>query len=356
MQPEGYFEFSAIKGMQAGHPYYAIMCPLHMVAKFFTYTDNSLPADMRAQRVLNKQRIPEMRDYILNNKDSYVFSALTASVDGKLSFDPTNEGSAMGQLKIPFSARILINDGQHRRAAIEAALEDCPDLRHEDISIVLYYDLGLTRSQQMFSDLNRYAIRPTKSLNILFDNRDAFSIMLRECITQVPMFQGSVENEKSSLSNRSKELFTLSGLFYASKLLFRGMDIQIEEIQEIVIKFWNAVADNMPDWQKAKNKEIAPDVFRQKFICAHAIALKALGELGNNLVSMYPEKTLWGEKLGFLKHIEWEKSNPELQGLVIIDGRISSSQSNQKAFAKYLLERSGWGDETGGDIDGNNKK
>lgn len=100
MQPEGYFEFSAIKGMQAGHPYYAIMCPLHMVAKFFTYTDNSLPADMRAQRVLNKQRIPEMRDYILNNKDSYVFSALTASVDGKLSFDPTNEGSAMGQLNV----------------------------------------------------------------------------------------------------------------------------------------------------------------------------------------------------------------------------------------------------------------
>ena len=217
---EKYFEFPAIKGLQAGRPYYAIMCPLHLVAKFFTYTDNSLPPDMRVQRVLNKQRIPEMRDYILKNRDSYVFSALTASVDGKLKFEPTMIHGSVGQLKIPVDSRIIINDGQHRRAAIEAALDECPDLRHEDISVVIFYDLGLDRSQQIFTDLNRYAIRPTKSLNILYDNRDAFSLMIKECITQIPMFNGSVENEKSTLSNRSKELFTLSGIFFATKLLF----------------------------------------------------------------------------------------------------------------------------------------
>lgn len=356
MQSEGYFNFPAIKGMQAGYPYYAIMCPLHMVARFFTYTDNSLPPDMRAQRILNKQRIPEMRDYILTNKNSYVFSALTASVDGELIFEPASENTMMGQLKISFSARILINDGQHRRAAIEAALEACPDLRHEDISIVLYYDLGLKRSQQMFSDLNRYAIRPTKSLNILFDNRDAFSIMLKDCIAQIPMFNGSIENEKSSLSNRSKELFTLSGIFYASKLLLRGLSGQSEDIQKTVIKFWDAVSQNMIDWQKAKDKEIAPDVFRQTYICAHAITLKALGELGNKLLSACPAKKSWLKKLGFLKHINWSKDNPDFLGLVIIDGRISSSQSNQRAFATYLLKKSGWSDEPRGKNSGRNKK
>lgn len=184
---DSFFELPAVKGIQAGMPYYSVMCPLDIVTKLFSYNDSSLSPDMRAQRILNKQRIPEMKEYILSNKNCYVFSALTASIDGDLEF-VANKNSSSGYLKIAMNSRIIINDGQHRRAAIEAALQECPELRHEDISIVLYYDLGLKRSQQMFTDLNRYAARPTMSLNILYDNRDEFSVLIKECINEIPMF------------------------------------------------------------------------------------------------------------------------------------------------------------------------
>lgn len=353
---EAFFELPAIMGIQAHHPYYIVMCPLHLVTKFFTYSDSSLPPDMRIQRVLNKQRIPEMRDYILNNRNNYVFSALTACVDGDISFEPIKKHGHIGQLKIPIQSRIIINDGQHRRAAIEAALQNCPNLRHEDIAIVLYYDLGLERSQQMFTDLNRYAIRPTKSLNILYDNRDKFSIMIKECVTCIPMFNGSVENEKSSISNRSKELFTLSGIFHASKLLLRGLELSDDDMKETVITFWNAVSENMNQWKNAKQRLISPEVFRQTYICAHAITLKALGETGHVLASICSDRTQWMDKLRFLQDINWDKENEDLQGLVIIDGRISSSQSNQKAFAKYLLRKSGWDMEPRGESNEHIKK
>jgi len=335
-------ELPAVKGIQAGKPYYTVMCPLHMVAGFFKYTDNTLPPDMRVQRVLNKQRIPEMKEYILSNQDNYVFSALTASVDGDLDFVPSKTNDSTGQLKISMNSRIIINDGQHRRAAIEAALEDCPDLRYEDISIVIYYDLGLERSQQMFTDLNRYAIRPTKSLNILYDNRDAFSVLVKECITQIPIFNGSVENEKSTISNRSKALFTLSGIFHATKLLLRGVDINDTDVRETIIDYWNAVAKNMPPWSEAKKKDINPDEFRQKYICAHAITVKALGDIGNTLLLSTPDKKEWVNKLCFLQEVNWNKESEELQGLVMVNGRISSAASNQKAFAEYLIEKSNW--------------
>lgn len=340
---ESFIELPAIKGIQATYPYYVVMCPLHLVSKLFTYSDSSLPPDMRMQRVLNKQRIPEMRDYILSNRNSYVFSALTACVDGEILFESVNEESYVGRLKIPVDSRIIINDGQHRRAAIDAALQDCPDLRYEDISIVIYYDLGLERSQQMFSDLNRYAIRPTKSLNILYDNRDIFSVMIKECIERIPIFKGSVEYEKSSISNRSKELFTLSAIFHASKLILRGTNLSNQQAQEAIIDFWNAVAENMLIWKMVKCRIISPETFRQTYICAHAITLKALGQLGNSLISIYEDRSLWAEKLDFLKNIAWNKDSEELQGLVIIEGHISSSQSNQRAFAKYLLGKSDWG-------------
>lgn len=76
-----------IKGVQAQHEYYVSMVPLEVIAKILQFADEELPPEVRAQRSLNKTRIPEIRDYILNNPDSYVFSALTVSVDGEMTFE-----------------------------------------------------------------------------------------------------------------------------------------------------------------------------------------------------------------------------------------------------------------------------
>jgi DNA sulfur modification protein DndB len=59
------------------------------------------------------------------------------------------------------SSRFLINDGQHRRAAIEEALKVRPEFGDETISVVFFIDAGLENSQQMFADLNKHAVRPT---------------------------------------------------------------------------------------------------------------------------------------------------------------------------------------------------
>lgn len=342
MKSSGYIELSAVSGIQAGRPYYCIMCPLRLVSGLFTYTDSSLPPNMREQRTLNKQRIPEMRDYVLQNRDSYVFSALTASVDGDMDFIPYKNTRGLGKLRIASSARIIINDGQHRRAAIEAALEACPELAFEDISIVIYYDLGLQRSQQMFSDLNRHAVRPTKSLDILYDNRDMFSLLIKDCIREIPVFNGSVECEKSTISNRSASLFTLSGIYHATKILCSGHpEMPSEDMRRTAIDFWSAVCDNMIVWKEAKTRVISPETFRKDYVCAHAITLKAIGAVGKLLMATIPDHDQWPNHLTFLQEINWSKDSDELQGLVIAKGRISSSYNNQKAFGEYLIEKSG---------------
>jgi DNA sulfur modification protein DndB len=332
-----FIELPAVEGLQAGKPYYIAMCPLGLVAQIFTYTDSSLPSEMRIQRTLNKQRIPEIKDYILQNRDSYVFSALTASVDGEINFVSRNKES-VGNLQISLDSRIIINDGQHRRAAIEEALKECPDLRYEDISIVLYYDLGLKRSQQMFTDLNRYAIRPTQSLNILYDNRDVFALLVKECISEIPIFHNSVENEKSTISNRSNKLFTLSGIFSSTRLLLKGIPLDEKKYKEVIISFWKAVANHMPIWQQAKDKVISPEIFRHDYVCAHTITLKALAELGNSILANRPSSPNFNKHLKFLSEIDWKKSNKKLQGIVITNGKISSSYNNQRAFADFLMQ------------------
>ena len=158
------------------------MCPLKVIPRIFVFDEEELPAELRSQRVLNRTRIPEISNYLSENPRSYIFSSITASIDGEAHFEPFSEAgpaSNAGKLLIPMDAKFLINDGQHRRAAIGEALKSTPELGDESLSIVLFRDAGLKRSQQMFADLNRHSIRPTTSIGILYDRRDPLSQLSR---------------------------------------------------------------------------------------------------------------------------------------------------------------------------------
>lgn len=195
---------------------------MKLVPRLFKFTEDNMPPELRAQRVINKQRIPSLSNYIIENKDSYAFSSITVSIDGDVSFEKMSEdaiGNKLGTLTIPMESRFLINDGQHRRAAIEKALQESPELGEETISVVFFVDSGLKRSQQMFADLNLYAVRATRSLGILYDHRDPLANLAKKVADSVPVFIEMTEKEKTTISNRSRKLFTLSSIYQANKQL-----------------------------------------------------------------------------------------------------------------------------------------
>lgn len=118
-------QLPGIRGKQAGQVYYLVMCPLRHIPRLFQYADEAIPPELRAQRVLNQGRVPEIARYITENCDSYVLSSIAASIDTDAVFEPApgKVGSAgLGMLRLPISTRLLIHDGLHRRAAIESAL------------------------------------------------------------------------------------------------------------------------------------------------------------------------------------------------------------------------------------------
>ena len=159
------YGFDAIKGMQSGQEYFIAMCPLNVIPKLFVFDDDELPPKLRAQRTLRQSRIPQIANYIIDNPKSYILSAITASVDGKMTFSTSpslGEEGKIGRLYISMNSKLLINDGQHRHAAIKEALKQKPELGIETISVVFFKDTNLKKTQQMFSDLNQNAVKPTK--------------------------------------------------------------------------------------------------------------------------------------------------------------------------------------------------
>lgn len=331
------YTFPAIRGIQASKEYYVLLCPLKLLPKIFLFDEEELNPELRAQRIINKARIPEIASYIENNPKNYIFSALTASVDADAIFTPASDSLYnIGSLTLPMTAKFVINDGQHRRAAIESALKNKPDLGDETIPIVLFIDLGLKKSQQMFSDLNRYAIRTTKSLSILYDSRDQWAILVKDIIDEIGFFCGLVEIEKSTISNRSKKIFTLSGIYSATKELFNGKNENPSETdKELAKEFWHELWLNNLEWQKVKNNEITAAELRRDYINAHSIALMALGKAGKDLIEASPHD--WKENLKKLRLINWHRNNSEVwEGRVTFNGKISNSRNNLTLLANYI--------------------
>ena len=328
------FVFPAVKGIQAKKEYFTSMVPLEIIPKIFQFSDEELPPEIKAQRVLNKARIPEIRDYIINNPDSYVFSSLTVSVDGDMIFEPIDGNAMIGQISIPMNARFLINDGQHRRAAIAEAIKVNPALKDEHISVVFYHDKGLKASQQMFSDLNRYAIRPTKSINILFNSREESSIIAKEVVREVAVFAGWTEKEKTTVSNRSKALFTLSAISTATIELLKNIKSDTPEKTKLAIEFWNEVALQMPEWLAVMRREKKSSDVRSGSICSLSITLAAIGHGGNKIILTYPQE--WKKQVRNLEKVDWKKENPVWNDLVFVNGRVAANRSTQKALSAYI--------------------
>ena len=338
---ETVYSFDALRGIQAGREFYVVMCPLKIIPKLFIFNEEELPPQFRAQRILRDSRIPSMATYIVNNPKEYVFSSLTASVDGAMKFTPdpsVGSDGKIGRLHISMESRLLINDGQHRRKAIEEALKIKPELGNESISVVFFSDRGLKRSQQMFADLNKHAVKPTKSLGILYDHRDAFAQFIVKMVNDLDIFHNRTEMEKTSISNRSTKFFTLNGISDATKLLLKLKTKTIPpESQKLSAEFWNTVSKNIPEWNLLLEKKVSPSELRSEFVHSHTNLLNALGMVGHVLVTKYPNS--WKNNLKELQKIDWARDNSIWQGKIILDGRMLKQKAGIKKAADVILEK-----------------
>ncbi len=326
------YTFPAIRGVQAGREFYVSMCPLRLLTKLFIFDNEELVPELRAQRTLNKARVPEIARYIVDNQDSYTFSAITVSVDGDLKFEPVaGEGSAsyrMGSLTVSMTSKFIVNDGQHRRAAIVQALDNAPELGDETIAVVFFMDRGLKRCQQMFADLNRHAVKPSASLGVLYDHRSATANVARHLSLTSKVFKGLIESERSSLSPRSRSLFTLSALHFATtELLTENESGAFHKASDKCLAFWEMVGEQIPEWTYVRESRMTSGDVRRDFIHSHAIVLQALGRAGRALFQL-PEADR-AQRVKRLRNVDWLRSNAiTWEGRAMVGGSMAKSGQN----------------------------
>ena len=318
------YKFPVVRGTQAGREYYIAMVPLRMISKLFPDEDEILLPEYRAQRRLNKDRIPVISKYITENRESYVFSALAASIDGQYKFIEGADKMGTGVLEVSMDSKFLINDGQHRKAAIIDALKEDSSLGNETISVVFFEDKGLNRSQQMFTDLNKHALKTSNSISELYDSRDPLAVATKNAILQNSFLDEYTDKEKDNLGKYSSKLFTLN-LFYKANKRIVGRTKITEYEEKFLVDFWAAVVKNMEPWNELVNHEIRKKDLRENYIAVQGVVIQALGRIGEFI---YQNELKISEEMKKLKGINWKRNAQEWKNRTIRqDGRIIANET-----------------------------
>lgn len=304
-----------------------------------------MPPELRAQRVLSKARVPKIADYILGNQKNYTLPALVGAVDGMPRFVPALEKSHMGTLFIPRDMTVAILDGQHRRAAIQAALsQECLKKRgrylaDESITVVLFVDSGLEKAQQRFADLNRFAVRPNNSLGLLYDHRDELANLTRAVVRDVVLFHKLTDGEKTSVSGGSNKLFALASIHAATKMLLAGFSGSFEAARQIAVEFWTEVTRVIPLWHEVGIGKVRAAELRERCVHGHAVALEALGRAGNALLRERRED--WKSVLAGLGTLDWSRASLRWEGRAVVNGRIAKNAASVILTANLIKHHLG---------------
>ncbi len=330
----------AMRGKMGARTYYACLMPLNAVPQFFKFTDwaGISPQD-REQRVLNLKRVPDLASYITENEEDYLFSSITASYKSEPTFEPYAPDANIGVLKLQLGDELIINDGQHRAAGIVQALKDgSASLKNDTLSVLLFPWENTDRVQQMFSDLNRFVQKTSKSLDILYDKRDDTAAATLAMIEKVPAFKELTEKEKVSLEAKSTKLFTLAALYDANVELLKGHDKQdIIANAQLLTDYWTEVSKHMPDWTKVLSGQKLAVELRQEKISSHSTVLRALGGLGVDLLV----SSEWQNALSGLESIDWSKKNSEWENICIVANSVVSNRQARAATKAFIKSKLG---------------
>jgi DNA sulfur modification protein DndB len=194
----------------------------------------------------------------------------------------------------------------------------------------------------MFADLNIHAVRPTRSIKLLYNHRDNLAGLTRDLLQRVPLFRDFTDVENTSISNRSLKLFTLSTLHQATaELLEQPRDGQVGDAElEHAVAFWSGVISHMPDWQRVATREVAAAELRRDYIHAHGVAAQAIAIAGRQLIQAAPND--WMKRLSKIRDIDWSRGNREQwDGRALVAGKLNKSRNNVILVSNVVMKALG---------------
>lgn len=273
-------------------------------------------------------------------------------------FEAAQGFSNVGMVKIPLDSIMLINDGQHRRRGVELALEQDPTLKDQTLSVVMFYDEGLQRSQQIFADINSQMVKPPKALSILFDRTNVMNKIIVGAIDTLNISH-AIEFEKASPASKSLKVWGISAIKKAAEYLTGLNDKkaaglskdEVEAYTQLLARWLSKIMLYSGGALETMILNGDKTIFDARLyrVITHAVYLHSVAVASRSLLGDYhPDSQVTDkqlpdfEELAILSNLPVLKTDDVWQGRMINkDGTMNPTTNGIKLSAYVMLERMG---------------
>lgn len=281
------FSSPALRVEQGGREHWQATASFADIVRICRVPEERPSNDDRYQRATSWKRGAEIAKYVLDNRDSYTLPPIVLCCD-RASFRD-------GRITIEPGGKVLLVDGQHRRAAIEMALELDRTVENEQIGVLVFPYDTIDRARQLFSDLNSGKPIP-RSVKLFLDRREHKELAAM-CETSV--FKGLLDPVNTTVSTRSPYLWTLSAVQ------------QTAHLNGDTLPWWQSVFDVLPGMSDFKADKLSAHQLRNLYVWAHGVGLRAIGELKE----FSPEA---------FKCVDWSRKSSCWEGNAVLKGRMQA--------------------------------
>ena len=276
----------------------------------------------------------------------------------------------IGFLTLQGNERLIALDGQHRLLAIKLAIKGQvaipanllkqkkmtqqmmaliphPELAGEEISVIFVEHRDNLKIRKIFNKINKYARQTGRGETIVTSDDDLYAIISRRLFSegQVLAAVGDTElvNWKSnSLSERSKQLTTISALYTSAETILKDFGYsakrlpdrdEIENAYKIVNGFWNGLLEGLDAYQEylhlIKTGEKISEL-RKVSLLMKPVTQMALAHVAYNVRR---KKISWTDVVAKFNRMDWSFDNPVWENL-LVTGTAKKKMITGKEYVK----------------------
>jgi DNA sulfur modification protein DndB len=349
--------FPSVHGRMGGSDFYCSVLTYGEAARLIQFVEevddwgSDTDPESKTQRKLNVGRVErEMVPYLVDVEDHF-YSALTVEVrppirdDGSnaVPFIPTGPeipgGMTFGQVVLDGTETLYALDGQHRLKSIQLAIRRRPELAREQIGVIFVPFRSQRHSQLLFSDLNRYAKSPSKSISLLFSHRDPIVAIAKGLVERVEFLKDRVEYESTSLAKHTPHVVTLSTLYEMTKSFVREREDVAPDVEiDRQVGIWNTLVNVIHPWSQVVNRDEHPSYLRARFLPMQGVCQQAIAMA---VAPVFRKGSQHARALAALRRVDWRTTNPEWQGIAVQGRHISNTSTTVRNLAGLLSMKLG---------------
>lgn len=303
-----------------------------------------------------------------NHKNRYIVPPMTLNIQQRVHLYTVDYPAEFlpGYLVIPGTAKLAITDGQHRRSALIAALDEMDaeqqsEFGRDAVAVMISCESDLPQIHQDFADCSKTKALPP-SLLAVYDLRNPANRLVADLEGTCKLFKDRIDSTSKTLSKKSTYLFLANQVRQMVKELLLGSyatpDVQFErrasellgtepQYQQVLARYseyinavtqaisvWREIAQVRPGTLEASQ---IPAKREQGWVCLTATGLNLIGRVGHQLFTNSVAD--WPNYVTELGQVDWRKSAAIWQDNIIQGQKVMTQQGPlHKAFERLSTE------------------